>query len=104
MPVLLGGTVVRVTLTTISSRCLPSLVKLTALVVTASHFSPAMPDRHQPLDPGSPQSPKHLESVRFFPSGSGAQPGFPSTLSMASVTGTRHQAGEGSLQPCTCQP
>lgn len=37
----------------------------------------------QPLDPGSPQSPEHLESVRFFPSGSGFGLIFLSLLSMA---------------------
>lgn len=50
---------------------LPSLGRLATFVVTSFHFSPSMPGRHQPLEPGSPQSPEHLESVRFFSSGSG---------------------------------
>lgn len=56
---------------------------LSMLVVTSSHFSPTLPDHHQPLDPGSPQSPEHLESVRFFPSGSGLGLVLLSLLSMA---------------------
>lgn len=55
----------------LDSRFLPSLGRLTTFVVTSFHFSPSMPGRHQPLEPGSPQSPEHLESVRFFSSGSG---------------------------------
>lgn len=57
----------------------PDLVRLATLVVTSFHFFPTMPDRHQPLDPGSPQSPEHLESVRFFSSWLGAWPCFPFT-------------------------
>lgn len=73
------------------------LVRLTTLVVTSSHFSPTMPDRHQPLDPGSPQSPEHLESVRFFPSGSGLGLVFLSLLSMALVD--RDKAGSRGREP-----